>query len=54
MKKIIIILIITLFCFGCTKEDKNITINIYGNGEIKETIETEVEMKVEEFLDKKE
>ena len=54
MKKIIIVLIITLFCFGCAKEDKNITINIYENGEKKETIETKDESKAQEVLDKKE
>ena len=31
MKKIIVLLIMVLFCFGCQKEDKNITINIYEN-----------------------
>ena len=38
MKKILILLIIML-CFGCAKEEKNITINIYENTDKTEEIE---------------
>lgn len=40
MKKILIIMFMCLLCFGCTKTEKNITINIYENGEEEKSIDT--------------
>ena len=36
MKKILVILVISFLCFGCSKDTKNITINIYNNENIAE------------------
>lgn len=58
VKKIIIVLILTLFCFGCGKADKNVTINIYDNRtnkeEIKEKQKDEVDTKQKEIEQSKE
>lgn len=50
MKKFMMVLVVTLFCFGCSKDDKNITINIYESGEQKETIKVEEDLQLEEDI----
>ena len=37
MKKILIIVFISFLCFGCSKDNKNIVINIYENSDTQKT-----------------
>lgn len=51
MKKIIFVFAICLLCIGCSKNEKNITINIYENSdtnEIKDEIKVEESYKLED------
>lgn len=51
MKKNVIVFTVLLFCFGCAKEDNNITINIYENIDQKETIEIQDDTNVGEEVE---
>lgn len=50
MKKIIMILVITLFCFGCTNEAKNTNINIEENIDKKNTEIIQTKQQIGEEL----